>query len=195
MSILDRERNAEFGVFGACHLELSKPLYHGSTAFFSRIDLSQSVPGKDFGRGFYTTSDSFQAEKFARLKAKRARSDKGYVMVFRFQNAEGLSIKQFPSSSEEWFDFVLRNRGYGELAATMQNDVFDIVIGPVANDAVGLVLNQYIAGTYGDSRTVEAKATAIRLLLTQKLHNQVFFGTERAVSLLSFSEAYDVYVD
>jgi hypothetical protein len=175
--------------------ELSKPLYHGSTSSFSEIDLSQSVPRKDFGRGFYATNDSFQAEKFARLKAKRARIAKGYVVVFRFQNAEGLNIKQFPYSNEEWFDFVLRNRGYGELAAPMSDDAFDIVIGPVANDAVGLILNQYIVGVYGDPETAEAKATAIRLLLTQKLHNQVFFGTERAVSRLSFLEAYDVYVD
>ena len=153
---------------------LSEPLYHGSAMSFSEIDLSRSVPKKDFGRGFYTTNDSFQAEKFARVKAKRARADKGYVTVFRFQNTDGMNIKQFPASNEEWFDFVLRNRGYGELAAAILNDVFDIVIGPVANDAVGLVLNQYIAGTYGDSNTAEAKATAIRLLLAQKLHNQVF---------------------
>ena len=172
--------------------ELSKPLYHGSVISFQEIDLSRSVPKKDFGRGFYTTNDSFQAEKFARLKARRIRTRKGYVMVFCFQNTDELNVKLFPSSNEEWFDFVLRNRGYGELAAATSNDVFDIVIGPVANDAVGLVLNQYISGVYGDSKTVEAKATAIRLLLTQKLNNQVFFGTELAISRLSFSEAYDV---
>ena len=175
--------------------ELSKPLYHGSVISFQEIDLSQSVLKKDFGRGFYTTNDSFQAEKFARLKAKRIQTDKGYVMVFRFQNTDGLSIKRFSSSNEEWFDFVLRNRGYDMLAAPISNEVFDIVIGPVANDAVGLVLNQYISGVYGDSTTAEAKATAMRLLLTQKLNNQVFFGTERAISRLNFLEAYDVYVD
>jgi hypothetical protein len=50
--------------------ELHKPLYHGSDVSFSIIDLSKSVPQKDFGKGFYTTNDKFQAEKFARLKAK-----------------------------------------------------------------------------------------------------------------------------
>jgi len=175
--------------------ELSKPLYHGSVISFKEIDLTQSVPKKDFGRGFYATNDSFQAEKFARLKARRIRTNKCHVLVFSFQNIDRLSVKRFSSSNEEWFDFVLRNRGYGNLAAYMSNDVFDIVIGPVANDAVGLVLNQYISGVYGDSKTAEAKNTAIRLLLTQKLNNQVFFGTEIAVSRLSFLEAYDVYVN
>lgn len=175
--------------------KLSKPLYHGSVMTITSVDLTKSAPKKDFGQGFYTTNDSFQAEKFARLKAKRARTERGSVSVFRFNNEEGLIIKEFLSSNEEWFNFVLYNRGFGELAGSLSSDPFDIVIGPVANDAVGLVLNQYITGTYGDSKTTEAKATAIRLLLTQELHNQVFFATERAVSRLEFLEAYDVYVD
>jgi len=80
--------------------ELSNPLYHGSAIFFQEIDLSKSAPNKDFGCGFYTTNDSFQAEKFARLKAKRIRTGKGCVMAFYFQNTTGLSIKRFPLSVE-----------------------------------------------------------------------------------------------
>jgi hypothetical protein len=177
------------------YAELHKPLYHGSDISFSKIDLSKSAPKKDFGKGFYTTNDKFQAEKFAKLKAKRNRLAKGYVEIFHLQNYEGLSIKHFNSSDEEWFDFVLYNRGYKKLAAKSFIGIFDIVIGPVANDAVGLVLNQFIAGAYGDISSPEAKSTAIRLLLSQKLHNQIFFGTENAVSRLNFSEVYDVYVD
>ena len=175
--------------------ELYKRLYHGSNVSFSVIDLSKSAPKKDFGRGFYTTTDKNQAEKFARLKAKRIHAKKGYVEVFNINYFRDLAIAEFNSADEEWFDFVLRNRGYGDFAVSGLNDVFDIVIGPVANDAVGLVLNQFIAGVYGDPLFIEAKATAIRLLLTQKLHNQVFFGTEKAVSRLSFLEVYDVCID
>jgi len=175
--------------------ELSKPLYHGSDTSFSKIDLLHSAPKKDFGQGLYMTNDSSQAEKFARLKAKRARASQGYVEVFCFQNSDELVIKRFAKANEEWFDFVLCNRGYSELAATLSSEKFDIVIGPVANDAVGLVLNQFIAGAYGDPREVDAKATAIRLLLTQHLHNQVFFGTPRAIAGLIFSEVYNVYLD
>jgi hypothetical protein len=172
--------------------ELSEPLYHGSDVSFSSIDLTQNAPKKDFGRGFYTTNNKFQAEKFARLKANRAKANKGYVTVFRFQESDGLRIKYFSESNEEWFDFVLYNRGYSELAHSLIKDDFDIVIGPVANDAVGLVLNQFIVGIYGDPESNEAKETAIRLLLTQKLNNQVYFKTEKAVVRLIFSEVYDV---
>ena len=175
--------------------ELHEKLYHGSNVSFSVIDLSKSAQKKDFGRGFYTTSDKNQAEKFACLKAKRTHSNKGYIGVFSINNLSNLNIKKFISANEEWFDFVLYNRGYSQYTTIGQNYVFDIIIGPVANDAVGLVLNQFIAGVYGDPQSIEAKTTAIRLLLTQKLHSQVFFGTEKSVSRLSFLEVYNVYFD
>jgi len=178
--------------------ELNKQLYHGSNVSFSAIDLSKSTQKKDFGRGFYTTTDKKQAEKFALLKAKRAHSNKGYIEVFSINDFKNLLIKKFDFADEEWFDFVLYNRGFGKFTGNLTTaglNEFDIVIGPVANDAVGLVLNQFIAGIFGDPVYTEAKATAIRLLLTQKLHNQVFFGSEKAVSRLSFLEVYDVCID
>ena len=175
--------------------ELFRLLYHGSDSRFSAIDLSKSALKKDFGCGFYTTNSKDQAEKFARLKAKRSGLSKGFVEVFRFCDTEGLKIKKHDSADEEWFDFVLQNRGHIELASKGELGRFDIVIGPVANDAVGLVLNQYISGAFGDPFSTEAKATAIRLLLTQTLSNQVFFGTDLAVSSLSFVEVYDVLLD
>jgi hypothetical protein len=36
--------------------ELNNPLYHGSTVEVNHIELSFSAIGKDFGRGFYTTT-------------------------------------------------------------------------------------------------------------------------------------------
>jgi hypothetical protein len=175
--------------------ELSKPLYHGTFVAFSEIDLTKSAPKKDFGRGFYTTNDLEQARKFARLKAVREHRDRGYVLTFGFTGNDELVVKAFSSSDEEWFDFVLRNRGFGKYANLVCDETFDIVIGPVANDAVGVVLNNFIDGIYGDPNSSEAKDTAIRLLLTQKLHNQVFFGTERAIRCLTFREIADVYPD
>jgi hypothetical protein len=178
------------------HPELERPLYHGSNTAVASIDFTKSVPHKDFGRGFYTTNDKEQAEKFARLKARRAQAEQGFVSTFLFRDADAsLSIRRFDSSGEEWFDFVLCNRGFSNLASGNLDESYDIVIGPVANDAVGFVLNQFVAGIYGDSSDKASKDTAIRLLLTQNLHNQVFFGTERAIARLRFVEVFDVSVD
>jgi hypothetical protein len=175
--------------------ELSEPLCHGSDKAVRVIDLSKGAPKKDFGQGFYTTNDRVQAEKFARLKAGRSRVGKGCVSIFGFKNEEGLSIHKFLTSDEAWFDFVLQNRGYSDFVSEDRRNQYDIVIGPVADVAVGVVLNLFVAGAYGDPKITEAKETAVRLLLAQRLHNQIFFGTELAVSRLSFMDAYDVFLD
>jgi len=175
--------------------ELGETLYHGSDTTVSVIDLSRSAPNKDFGKGFYCTTDIIQAVKFARIKAKRAGEGIGYVSSFTYNENPDIQVKKFLESDSEWFDFVLCNRGYASLADKVPSAKYDIIIGPVANDAVGLVLNQYIAGTYGSPSDSVSKKTAIRLLLTQKLSNQVFFGTERAVSCLRFVEISDVRIE
>jgi hypothetical protein len=50
-------------------------------------------------------------------------------------------------------------------------------------------------GTYLAFKEIDpaAKDTAIRLLLTQRLHNQVFFRTTRVVDCLEYLETRDVY--
>ena len=40
-------------------------LYHGSNIAIEKIDLSKGRPAKDFGRGFYLSGDSKQAEAMA----------------------------------------------------------------------------------------------------------------------------------
>ena len=44
-------------------------LYHGSTVDITIIDFSKSKPNKDFGRGFYLSSDKKQALQLAEYKA------------------------------------------------------------------------------------------------------------------------------
>jgi hypothetical protein len=174
--------------------ELNSPLYHGSTVKVDRIELSLSAAGKDFGRGFYTTTLRDQAAKFAAVKAKRFNLKTGYVSVFRYIHDPRAAIKKFDKTDAEWLSFVLKNRGVPRKQAVSEI-LFDIVIGPVANDAVGLVLNQLLIGTYGDPQSPEALHTAIRLLRTSRLYNQVFFGTQKAVSCLRFQEVYEIGIN
>lgn len=46
-------------------------LYHGSNLVIEQIDLYQSKPCKDFGRGFYLSDDPVQAEELAISKLKK----------------------------------------------------------------------------------------------------------------------------
>jgi hypothetical protein len=175
--------------------ELNSLLYHGSTVKVDRIELSLSAAGKDFGRGFYTSAMRDQAVKFASIKAKRFNLKTGVVSVFRYIHNPRITIKKFDKADAEWLLFVLKNRGLPQKQTAPQEALFDIVIGPVADDAVGLVLNQLLIGTYGDPGSSDALHTAIRLLNTGRLYSQVFFGTREAVSCLSFQEAFEIGIN
>jgi hypothetical protein len=175
--------------------ELQDVLYHGSTVKVNAIDLAMGAQGKDFGRGFYTTALRDQAAKFAAVKAKRSGSVHGFVSVFRYIHNPEMTIKKFEKAHAEWLSFVLANRGFLREGKGIAGVLVDIVIGPVANDAVGLVLNQLLIGTYGDPSSPEAQNIAIQLLDTTRLKNQVFFGTEKGVSCLQFLEAFEIGIN
>jgi len=173
--------------------ELSSLLFHGSNIKVSNIDLSKGVFKKDFGNGFYATSSKRQAEKFAQIKAKRYSANIGYVSVFELCDGVNLKIKHFETADLNWLDFVLFNRGFTK--ENVLKDNYDIITGPVANDTVGLVLNQLIIGTYGDPLSLSAKEIAIKFLEPEKLYNQVLFRTEKSIENLRFKEAYSVAVN
>jgi hypothetical protein len=175
--------------------ETADILYHGSTVKVNTIDLAMSASGKDFGRGFYTTPLRDQAVKFAFIKARRAGGDRGFVSVFQYTYMPGVTIKKFEKAHTEWLSFVLENRGFSRKGKDAAGTLADIVIGPAANDAVGLVLNQLLIGTYGDPASPEAQNIVIQLLDTTRLKNQVFFGTEKAVSCLQFLEAFEIGIN
>lgn len=174
------------------HGELQGLFYHGSYMEVPEIDLSKGSPRKDFGVGFYTTTSKIQAEKFAKIKSARYKKTFGFVSVFEFfGDADDLNVKKFGSANIDWLNFILSNRGFADRA----ENKYDVIIGAVADDTVGLVLNQLIIGTYGDPKSQEAKETAIRLLDADKLYNQVLFRTARSVTMLKFKEAYRVNID
>lgn len=44
-------------------------LYHGSNTSIDEIDLNQSRPNKDFGKGFYLSDNEEQALQMAKFKS------------------------------------------------------------------------------------------------------------------------------
>jgi hypothetical protein len=173
--------------------ELRGLLFHGSNVKVSCVDLSKGALKKDFGGGFYTTNFKRQAEKFAKIKAKRHLENTGYVSVFELDGSVDFKIMRFEIANLDWLNFVLFNRGFIKENVLISD--YDIVIGPVANDTVGLVLNQLIVGTYGNPESLSAKETAIGLLEPEKLYNQILFKTEKGIKNLHFKEAYSVAVN
>ncbi len=154
-------------------------LYHGSNVEIQEISLSFSRRGKDFGKGFYANPDYQQAKDMAERVTRVRQQGTPTVNTFLLnENAlqnSSLNIKRFEDYTTEWLEFVLMNRN--NLSDTPIHP-YDIVIGPIANDTVGVSLSLYIDGFASAEETIK------RLRFQGSRAIQYFFATERAVSLL-----------
>lgn len=156
-------------------------LYHGSLEVVSEPRIITPNRTLDYGRGFYTTTSYEQAEQWVRRR-KGTQHSVGYVNVYELADILPDDIKQlrFDSPTEEWVDFVMRNRtekGY--------EHSFDIVYGPVANDRV------YAAFALYESNLLD-KEGLIRELRAYELVDQFLFHTEQSLQHLTFIEAKEV---
>lgn len=154
-------------------------LYHGSTINIECIDLSKSKPNKDFGKGFYLSADEEQAREMATYKALQLDSEP-IINVYEFderilEESTEIKIKQFSTYDEEWAEFIFANRN--KASAQPAHD-YDIVIGPIANDRVGLQIRHYM------ERNIDLPTFIERLKYMKGITFQYFFGTERAIELL-----------
>ena len=139
-------------------------LYHGSSLFIDKIDMSLSKVGKDFGCGFYLSPDKEQA-------------DTPCVTEFEFEESSKAELKvlEFDSYSKEWAEFVLANRKN----RTRQNiHDYDVVYGPIANDDVGLLIRRLTAGLIDVDKFLE------ELKYKKGITFQYFFATEKSIKYL-----------
>lgn len=151
-------------------------LYHGSNIEIGEILLSKGRHGKDFGRGFYLSADYMQAVRMSENVVRREGSGTPIVTKFEFDESslDGFNVKRFEGYTEEWAQFVLANR---KNRSDEQVHQYDIVIGPIADDAVGVQIRQLSRGFITFDKFLESiKYTAPTF--------QYFFGTERATRLL-----------
>lgn len=153
-------------------------LYHGTNEDIERIDLAKGLRYKDFGKGFYLTSDRNTA---IRMAQKRARLFGGQATLITYEFDEealtsDLNVKVFPEKAcVEWLLFVDANR---DRKNTEPIHDYDIIIGPIANDGVVLQLTNYREGIYSPEQVAA-------LLQDRFLDQQYYFGTERALRFLS----------
>ena len=155
-------------------------LYHGSVVSVKNPNLRQGRPNTDYGKGFYTTVDFDQAERWARIRRDRAGGGKAVVSVYEagddLLQRKDFRIMEYNGATKEWLDFVVANRRYAPL-----HD-YDIVLGSVANDNLYATISLYENGE------LSAEAAVVQLK-THILFNQVSFHTDRALSQLNFVES------
>ena len=157
-------------------------LYHGSTVAVRKPSLRRGRPNADFGKGFYTTSNLEQAERWAHIKQEREQSDRAVVSVYEFDEAlldsPNFNIRRFIGADEDWLCFVAdcrKSRGHN----------YDLVQGPVANDKVFTTVNLFESG-------VLSAEAAILQLRAYKTYDQLSFHTGRTINTLKFIEFMEV---
>ena len=153
-------------------------LYHGTTVDIKEIDLQKSKPNKDFGKGFYLSAEKEQAIAMADYKAEQI-DGVPVVNAFEFDEAclhdSSLKVKAFSEYDNEWADFIFANRN-NPTSANVHD--YDIVIGPIANDRVGIQIRRYM------DREIDLPTFIERLKYMKGMTIQYYFGTERAICLL-----------
>lgn len=160
-------------------------LYHGSNMEIGDVDLSKCMPNKDFGCGFYTT---FLEEQAWRMAERRARIAGGLPVVMVYEvpddllEKDDLNCRIFGDKpTVEWAVFIRNNRDrnftdYGSLECNLDCK-YDVVVGPVANDTVGLLIRQFSRGTI-DAEYLRKEFDF------GKFTNQYTFHTRRALQYL-----------
>ena len=161
-------------------------LYHGSNVDIKEINLAMCRPYKDFGQGFYHTEIREQAENIARRVAMLYGGEailNQYDLDEKSLMGKDLKIKNFGvKTSEEWARFVKnnRNRKFTDVSSPESNidNKYDIVIGPIANDAMAVLFRQYENGMIDFD-------TMLKGMEYKETTNQYSFHTDRAIQLLN----------
>lgn len=154
-------------------------LYHGSNVSIEVIDLKRGRKGKDFGQGFYLSADSSQAQMMAERTVDREETGKAILTTYEFDdsilsNPSDMKVLVFDGYSKEWAEFIMMNR---RNKTDEQAHDYDIVLGPIADDKVGLQITRY-------QLQYIPMEELIRQLSFIRPTFQYFFGTERAIHLL-----------
>lgn len=87
---------------------------------------------------------------------------------------------RFENPDEKWLDFVCLNR-----TGKTPPGLYDIAIGPVADDTVYTTILLYEQG-------VLDKDDAIKRLKVQELFNQVLFHTEKSLLFCHYLRHYEI---
>ncbi|MCR5316800.1 MAG: DUF3990 domain-containing protein [Treponema sp.] len=149
------------------------------------INLKICKPFRDFGKGFYLTNIRSQAESMAK-RTSRIKGETPVLNIYEIDDdfimRQDLRVKDFSSiPTEEWALFVMnnRNRNFSDRQNSLCNQdcKYDIVHGPVADDAMAVLFQQY------EQEFIDLEMLKKRMTY-KELSMQYSFHTEKAVSLL-----------
>ena len=158
-------------------------VYHGSYTKIDEIDLTKCELNRDFGRGFYVTNIYEQAKFWAKRKGKK-QNNNGLITEFTFLESafisDYLKTLRFKNYSEEWLDFVVKNR-QNEIDRNLHD--YDIIEGPVANDDIATRITFYLEGGITKPEFIE------ELKFKHSVSHQIAFCTQKSLQMIK--KAFD----
>lgn len=150
-------------------------LYHGSSFIIKEPNLEHSREDVDFGRGFYLTEDIEMAKKWA--------SNKKTSQINEYElDISSLKILKL-KPNDTWLDYVASNRGYVDIK--YDDDKYDVIIGPTADDKLYNTLDSYFSGLL-------SKDIAIKVLNIADFSEQVVLKSEKELENLHFVKSIEL---
>ena len=152
-------------------------IYHGSDVAVPEPEIISANRLLDLGEGFYTTSSYDQALRWAGRVKQRKSSKTQIISVYNFDMDKAqndLIIVRFESPDPDWLRFATACRSGKETGY-----IYDIAMGPVANDNVYATIQLFETGLLSETETI------IRLKV-EKIYDQILFHTKRALNYCTY---------
>lgn len=156
-------------------------LYHASPASFRSFDLEKAYNFKDFGRGFYLTTNFEQALKWANGKR---RHKEGYIYEYfldkeKVENIK-LNIMEFLDYSISWAHFLAAHRH-----EIIEDAGLDLIYDRMADSSSEEITNA-IDGFYQNAENSEKLMMEVfaEKRMGNSKYDQYCFKTQRAIDLL-----------
>lgn len=165
-----------------------KKLYHGTKVYFDEPNLKKAKNRKDFGKGFYLTTNLEQAMKWAvRMLPDNDKSCVGYVYEYEFNtdNTKELNVMELLEYNKEWLDFITPNRHEGEIEIA-----YDLIYDRMA-DSTGDELTRNIDLYWHKQKSAEEVLRIIKF--RDGKFDQYCFKTQKALSYIKricYAELY-----
>jgi hypothetical protein len=146
----------------------------------------------DFGKGFYVTTKSEQAEEWAIRTAKQkgtiGEASRPIVSIYEYNAENNLIEKRFSSYDEEWLFFVSDNRRSDYPAITHG---YDVIFGHIADDRVIETIDYFIEQLIAGNGSKNLVNLTIEQLMKQTPNDQYCFTNDRALKELTYVSNYE----
>ena len=161
-----------------------KILYHGTDKKFRNFNFSFAKPNKDFGKGFYLTSDLKQAIEWANIKNR----SNHYVMAYELDEEllKNLSIHELLCYNTEWLDYIVKCRI--ESFEEKCDLVFDRIADSLRGEEIASLLRRYWIKDVSSEYVLEK-------IKWGSQNDQWCFKTSKALSVLRLKSVLHSYIN